>query len=368
MRILDRYLLKEYVTAVLFCFTAFCLIYIVLDLFYYLSRFLDANTPPTIIAYYYLLWVLPFLEYLFPASLLFGALYTLWRMARKNEIIAMRAGGVSLNRIMAPFLGVAIVFALTTMVVKEWTVPATREWHSNFLAARRHYDPEALVSRPVSFIYHAPAARMVWSIGQFDANRPDILREVAIVETRENGTRKREIVAGEAQWLDGQWWLFGASVQAYRDSPFHVPHGPPVLLPSAGVEMRDLPVEPQDIAVNAKPWAFLSTREMLRRVALQSHVSSEDLARKRTDIHFRLAAPWACLVVTLFGIPVGSRSSRQNVLACLATAVACFVGYYALLHVGVFLAGNGRMPPWLGAWMSNAVFAVAGMVLIRKAD
>ena len=366
MRLMDKYLLKEYVVGVLFCFTAFCLIYIVLDLFYYLSRFLDAQTPPAIIAYYYLLWVLPFLEYLFPASLLFAALYTLWRMARNNEVTAMRAGGVSLNRIMAPFMGVALVFAVSTVAIKEWAVPATREWQRNFLDARRHYDPEALMSKPASFVYHAPGVNAVWFIDRFDVNRPEILHGVKITETRENGTREREIVASEAHWLDGQWWFFDAAIQAYRDSPFHVPYGVPEQFPSAGVEITGLCIEPQDIAVNAKPWDFLSTREMMRRIDLHPHLSGEDLARKKTDIHFRMAIPWACLVVTLFGIPIGTRSSRQNILLCLVLALTSFFGFYALLHVGVFMGRNQWVPPWLGAWLSNIVFAVVGWLQIRR--
>jgi lipopolysaccharide export system permease protein len=368
MRLTDRYILLEYVKSVLFCFVAFCLIYVLLDLFQYLSRFLEAQTPLPVVAYYYLVWVLPFLEYLFPAALLFAALYTLWRMARNNEITAMRACGIGIRRIMAPFLGVSMLFVVATIGIKEWAVPATRAWHGEFRRQRFRYpvDDTATIAR--DFIYHAPSARAIWSIRSFHPSRPSVLHGVKITLTRANRTREKEIHAAQAQWLDGQWWLFEARTQAYRDSPFHVPAGPPQALPEAGVPMRELAtVRPSDIAIHARPWEALNTRDMLRRIALNPGMPEEELARRKTDVHFRLAIPWSCLVVALFGIPVGTRSSRQNILLCVVLALGCFFGFYGLLQLGVFLGGNGWLPPWLAAWFSNALFAMTGWLMIRKA-
>ncbi len=365
---MDKYILKAYLGSVLYCFTAFCLIYVILDLFHYLSRFMEAGTPVRIIAVYYGLWVLPFLEYLFPATLLFATLYTLWRLARTNEITAMRACAVSRLRIMAPFLGVGLAFTLLTMSIKEWAVPASRAWVENFRSARFRYE-EDLASEHISFIYHDPHQRTVWTIDQLDIHAPQTLHGVTITQARENGTRLRKITARKAQWLDAQWWLFGGEVQAYHDSPFNVPRGAPRILPGAGREFPELAsVQPRDIAIQYKSWESqsLSTADMVRHLQKMSHGSGGDLAEKRTALHFRLAIPWACLVVTLFGIPIGLRNSRQGILACIALALACFVGFYALLHAGVFLGRNGIVPPWLGAWLSNMFFLGAGLFMIRR--
>ena len=93
MKLLDKYLLREYLVPVAYCLSAFGMVFVIYDLFDHLARFMDAKTPWTSSGLYYLCMLAQSIEFLVPASLLLATLYTLWHLARNNEITAMRACG-----------------------------------------------------------------------------------------------------------------------------------------------------------------------------------------------------------------------------------------------------------------------------------
>ena len=128
MRLMDRYILREYLTPVGYCLGTFTMFYVIWDLFANLGEIIEAKTPVLLIGRYYLCLVLPTLEFLAPASLLLATLYTLWHLTRNNELTAMRSSGVSLYRIMVPFLAVGMVFSIVTGVVKESIGPEAARW------------------------------------------------------------------------------------------------------------------------------------------------------------------------------------------------------------------------------------------------
>jgi lipopolysaccharide export LptBFGC system permease protein LptF len=80
-------------------------------------------------------------------------------------------------------------------------------------------------------------------------------------------------------------------------------------------------------------------------------------------MHRRLATPWACLIVTFFAVPAGTRTARHSTLSGIFMALAAFVLYYMLLGIGSWLGMRGIVWPWLGAWLSNITFVVSGTIM-----
>jgi len=88
----------------------------------------------------------------------------------------------------------------------------------------------------------------------------------------------------------------------------------------------------------------------------------------KIELNKRLAIPVSCLIFALVGMPLGITPSRSARLRGFTTALAVVVSYYLLTLSGTALGETGRLPPAVGAWVPNAVFAAAGVILfIRKA-
>ena len=85
-----------------------------------------------------------------------------------------------------------------------------------------------------------------------------------------------------------------------------------------------------------------------------------------TQYHGRIAQPFTCLVVVLVALPFGAASGRRNVMVGVAGSVGiCFL-YFILMRWGLALGTAGHLPPIIAAWLPNLVFAVAGLILLRR--
>ncbi len=364
MKIVDRYILSSFMMPLSYCMIGFSLLFVIWDLFDNLNKFLSAETAPLTIALYYICLMVPTFEYLAPASLLLASLYTLWNFTRNNELTAMRASGISLYRIMVPLLLTGFTFSLIAFVIKESLATRAFEWTETL---KQNDYAQAAGAETRALTHYNVVTRRLWRIDAFNVDTPNILLGVKITQEREDATRVRDYVADRAEWLDESWWLFDVWVQDYDGKDNPVGELTPIT-PSDAVlkEMREFSETPKELQNEAKPWIFLSTLEMAEYLKHHPNLTARHRADKRYDMHERLALPWACFIVTLFGIPAGTRSARQGVLIGVFLAMSFFFGFYALGNIGSFLGRKQIIDPFLGAWLSNIVFFIAGTVMLIR--
>lgn len=110
MRILDRYLLKNFLVPFLYCFFGFIAIWLAFDLAQRTDDLMNSRLSPATLLYYYATQVPAYVVLMLPAALLLALLYSLSKMSRSNEIISMLACGISLYRLVTPLIvaGVAV--------------------------------------------------------------------------------------------------------------------------------------------------------------------------------------------------------------------------------------------------------------------
>jgi LPS export ABC transporter permease LptG/LPS export ABC transporter permease LptF len=84
------------------------------------------------------------------------------------------------------------------------------------------------------------------------------------------------------------------------------------------------------------------------------------------ELHDRFAFPTACLVLMLVGVPLGLSSKRGGKGAGFVVTLGLVFVYYFLSTVGIALARQGKVPPSLGVWGANILFAFAGFVLLQQ--
>ena len=95
MKILTRYVLREFLIPLVYCMTGFLSIYVLFDLFGSFSRLMSAKISFKTVVLYFCGYLSPYFHYIVPAALMLATLYTMWSFCRRSEIVAMRASGVS---------------------------------------------------------------------------------------------------------------------------------------------------------------------------------------------------------------------------------------------------------------------------------
>ena len=141
MRLLDRYLLRELMIPLGYCLSGFLIFWIAFNLFNELSEFQKYKLNALDIALYYVVKTPTDFALVVPVALLLAMLYALTNHARHQELTAIRAAGVSLWRLAAPYLATGFLLSLVLLAVNELWAPRSVEDAERILQSRHYRDP-----------------------------------------------------------------------------------------------------------------------------------------------------------------------------------------------------------------------------------
>src|SRR5262249_56800487 len=89
---------------------------------------------------------------------------------------------------------------------------------------------------------------------------------------------------------------------------------------------------------------------------------------ERVEFQRRFALPFACLIFTLAGLPLGVSTTRGSKSMGLVLSLILMLLYYLVFVGGTRIAANAQFSPFLGAWLPNLAFAILGITLITTFD
>ncbi len=363
MRILTRYVLREFLVPLTYCLVGFIGIYILFELFESFNRIIESKPPLLDVVAFFAGYLSPYLEWLIPAALLLGTLYTMWNFCRHSELTAMRATGIGFTVIVRPLLAVACLMAIFVAGLKEFYAPWASEKARDYRDDR--FKP-ALSKVKENVPYYNQQAGRVWRINKMALDNPRLLEGVRLSFDRPDGSRQLDITCRKAEYLDGLWWLFYPQYQYFDELNNPIVNPTPALAALPVRAFPDLTETPRDFMLMNKSWEYYTIRDMRHYLKTHPHLDKKDVASKTFDIHNRLASPLACLIITLFAIPAGVASGRQSVFKGVIFALAMFFSFYALSLGCMVLVKNQLMPVLLGVWLPNLIFFAAGGYLFYR--
>ena len=358
MKILFRYVLREFAVPLFYCLAGFVSIYVLFELFGSFSRMTDAKLPLADAVRYFAGYLSPFFHYLAPAALMLAALYTMWNLSRRFEIVAMRASGVSLATVVAPVMLAAAATAAFTAWVDECYMPRTAPWAKKLRLER--FD-KAKAEAGDGFSYRNTSARRTWTVERGGLVNPGRLEGVRIACDRADGTREASITADKAEFLDGEWWLSGLKVRRYDASGRQKASPTPEL---DSLPLRVFPEfteRPENIAMQLSDAKYASVAGKLRYVRDNPDLDAGSRADIRYDAWSQAAAPFACIVIALLSVPAGMTTGRQAVFTGVISAVSMFFAYYGLVIACMVLAKTSIVPPVPAALLPPVLFGIAGV-------
>lgn len=371
MRLLDRYLFRELCIPLCYCLAGFLIFWISFDLFSELEDFQKTGLPAGQVARYYLAKTPELMVTVLPVALLLAMLYALTNHGRHNEIVAMRAAGLSLPRISAPYLAAGLLLSLALFALNERLAP---EGSARAEAIKRGADAQEGKEEWRQFVnFRNARENRTWNIAALNTRTFEMRQPH--VELREADGGRRQLLAKSGIYTNGQWVFFDVELFHYAAEVDFEKSGQRPLRTNELV-LPELTEKPEDILLQIK-FQQMNAIEASKRTQLslgeiqylRGHLelNARDRALLETQFHARIAQPWTCLVVALVALPFGAGAhSRRNVFAGVAASIFICFAYFVFLRLGLALGTGGMVAPWLAAWLPNALFAAAGGVLIWR--
>jgi lipopolysaccharide export system permease protein len=363
MRILTRYVLREYLIPLCYCLCGFVSIYILFELFGSFARLAEADLPAMTVIQYFCAYLAPYFEWLAPAALMLAALYTMWSFCRHSELIAMRANGIGFLAIVKPILFVAVLLGAAVWAVNEYYVPRRAQWAMLMKAERFRQDA---LERADNIVFRNSRADRTWTVGSLGDANAKKLNDVRVTVNRPDGSRLMNVTAGRAEYLDGEWWFSKPAIQHYDSRGVEVATPVPEL---DALPLRTFPEfkeRPADFLSQNRKWEYNSISDRFRYIRTHSELTEETRSKYVYDTWAKILAPFACIVITLFAIPAGVATGRQSVFKGILGALALFFSFYGTVILCMVAANSQWLPPLVAAFLPYVTFFLLGLRAFAK--
>ncbi len=360
MTILFRYILREFAKIFLMCFAGLMTIYMVIDFFEKIRRFLRYDSGAVPILTYFALKIPAISFQVVPFAILVATLLVLGLLSRSNEITALRSCGVSLLWMCSPFLLFAGGVAVILLVFSSTVIPLASEKAEEVRLIQIEKKPTPLTVQ-ASQPWVRIGADTLMHISTIDVGG-QTLRGVRLFHLDREFHLDQIIEASEARYSAGGWVL-----QDGTRRRFAADHT--VELSLFAEQPADIPLIPDDFSTsltgNSESMTFREIRNYIGRFQQEGF----SFARLLTDYYGRLAFPFVTIIMVLVGIALGLRRSgvRGGSMA-IGIGQAFIVGfcYWTTHSIAIALGRGGALTPMLAGWMANILFGSFGLYLLLK--
>jgi lipopolysaccharide export system permease protein len=80
----------------------------------------------------------------------------------------------------------------------------------------------------------------------------------------------------------------------------------------------------------------------------------------------KIAIPCTCLIIALFGAPLGMTGARSGAAYGVAVSLATTFVFLIMIQISRAVGAGGVVPPLLAAWLPNGIFGLAGLGLFVR--
>lgn len=360
--IINRYIFKELIPP--FVINLFFLTFIFL-----MTRILDITN--LVVNYKVSLWAIVlmliysmpfFLEFVIPMSVMMAVLLTFLRLSSDNEIVALKAGGCHIYRLLPPVLLFALIgWALTSFMAiyaLPWGKLSLKELSFKVISSNIDI---GLKERTFSDSFDG----VMLYVNQVDLKNKS-LTDVFIEDQRTPNLISTVVASKGRLFSNPQDLLYRLRLYNGTINQVDLKNRS---ANSINFDTYDINLDIKRIALPArggeKDEEEMSLTE-LRRYLKKTSLKKDQYYLTLMEFHKKFSIPFACFALGLLAVPLGiqSRSARRSYGVGLG--LIFFLSYYILLSAGWVFGEAGVYPPLIGMWVPNVVMGGIGLFLLRQ--
>lgn len=360
--VLNRFILKELIPPFVINLVFFMFVFL-------MSEILDitdmiVNYQVSMGAFFLMiLYSMPyFLVYVIPMSVMMSILLVFLRMSADNEIIALKAGGISLYSMIPPVLIFAVCGFVVASGMAAWAMP----W------GRSAYEQMALDVVKSNFNigmsqgnFNDSFEGLMFYVSEVDMETRE-LKNVFIEDSRQSGTSST-VVAPKGNLVQGKDpYIFMVRLYDGMISQVEIEkHSAHAIY----FDTYDLRIDLSDAAASTA--SRRKDEKEMNISELCNFLRTSDTKDSRyysvlIELHKKFSIPFACLSLGILAMPLGVISVSGRKSAGLGLGLFCFLLYYLLLSAGTVVGETGRFHPALGLWMPNVIMGCLGVYFMIK--
>jgi LPS export ABC transporter permease LptG/LPS export ABC transporter permease LptF len=363
-RILDAYVIREFLSTFVLILTGFVMMMLVFT-FFELVGDIIRNHIPLITVGQYLVNLTPSMLYtIAPLAVLIAVLVTFGVLNRNSEIIAMKATGISLYRLVIPIVAIAAILSICLFLFDQFYLPQANRRQEALRSTIKGRPPQTFLHPEQKWIFgqpHPGEPGRIFYYQFFDRDRNEFANLSVFEFDPSTFSLSRRIFAARVFWdMDKDAWTFqngwsrdldGANTTQFREF--------------TNTNFAEIHEEPSYFTKES-----LQSQEMnfgqLDRYIKDLKQSGFDTMRLRVALWHKLAYPLIAVVMAVLAIPFALSMGRRGSLSGIAVAIGVALAYWVIDGLFSAMGYVNYLPAAMAAWSSFILFGLVGGYLLLR--
>ena len=358
MKIIDKYLIKQFIQTIAFGLLGFTIIFIVIDAMENLDDFIDQSVPALKIIHYYIVFSPEIIRLMTPVAVLFAALFTAGKAANLSELTAIKASGVSLFRFMLPFLITTFFISMFSIYFSGYVVPMANKTKLNI--------EQEYLKKNISFsgsnIYFQDSKQRIVSISFFD-NNSNRANRVSIQDFNPKDLKQMQsridAVSMTYDTLNHVWIAYNGIKRDFfgkkQDADYFTEY-----------QIHNLNFSPSDLLQKQTRPSEMNLSELKKLIKTQENAGN-DPTSTLIEYHSRIAFAMTSVIVVLFGLPISANKRKGGIASQVGLNILVTFLYLVFMKVSQAFGKNGSLNPIITAWIANFIFMIAAAINLWRA-
>ncbi len=363
-RILDEYVVREFLGMFLLVLTGFVLLMLVFTFFDLIGDILRNHIPLTTVGDYLVNLTPDMLYQIAPLAVLIATLVTFGVLNRNSEIIAMKATGISLYRLVIPVVAISAMLSISLFLFDQYYLPLANRKQEALRNTIKGRPPQTVAHPEHNWIFGQPRPGepgRIFYYQFFDPDRQEFANLSVFEFDPSTFSITRHIFANRVfrdanaeTWRFQNGWvrdLTGADTVAFREfrqTTFSEIHEDPGYFTKENLQSQEMNFGQLDNYIRD-----------LRQ-------SGFDTMRLRVALWHKLAYPLIAVVMAVLAIPFALSMGRRGSLTAIAVAIAVALAYFVVNGTFEAMGNVNYLPAALAAWSSDILFALVGGYLLLR--
>ena len=358
MKIIRLYILRESIFPFILSLAILTCVFLLGNLIQLANLVINKGVSLSTIGRVFILYVPVLLGYTLPIACLVSAIITFSRFSADNEILALRASGIHLGRLLFPLFVLGIIISLLAVFLNERIIPYAHHEQRKLLKNLGVKNPAALLEAGM-FIHSFD--NQILFIHKIDGNK---LFNITIYQPQTEG-RPRTIIAkrGEFTPVPGEDQIKLKLIDGTSDEP-NLENSRNFYKLNFDTYFLTLDLSKSDKNIEKKPKS-MTFKELETEINKLQRLFI-DTSRLETEYLRKITWSFSSLFFIFLGFPIAVITHRREKSANIVLAILCAAFYYLLSLGCEALSVKSVVTPVLIMWTPNIIAGITAFFLNLK--
>ena len=365
-RILDEYVVREFLNTFFLVLAGFVMLMLVFTFFELVGDILRNHIPLSTVGDYLINLTPSMLYQIAPLAVLIAVLVTFGVLNRNSELIAMKATGISLYRLVIPIVSIAAILSVSMFLFDEFYLPQANRKQEALRNVIKGRPPQTYLHPEQKWIFgqpHTGEPGRIFYYQFFDPDRNEFANLSIFEFDPSTFSVSRRIFAARVFWdtESGSWrfrdgWQRDIEGATVSEGSYHE---------FSQTSFAEIHEDPEYFKKENKQAQEMNFGQLDRYIG-ELRQSGFDTMRLRVALWHKLAYPLVAVVMAVLAIPFALTMGRRGSLTGIAVALAVALAYWVVDGLFGAMGNVNYLPAPLAAWSSDVLFGLVGGYLLLR--